>query len=159
MKTITILAFLVLGACTLAVSQPLAVDARAGFSMLSGGGSSTALALAAGVEIPIQQNLAFRPGIDITFHDGTPIEITGLLKYMLPSTTASIPLYIDGGLSAWFIPGASSLGLDFGGGTYFSASEGKYQIPAEIRMGPIFNSGASSFQVSISAGIRFSLGS
>jgi hypothetical protein len=158
MKTITILTILVLGACNFALSQPLAVDAKAGLSVFSGGGSSTALDLSAGVEIPIQQNLAFRPGLDITTHNGTPIEITGLLKFTLPEATASFPIYVDGGLAAWFYSGGSSLGLDFGGGTYFSASEGKMQIPLEIRMGPIFDSGASSFQLSLCTGVRFSLG-
>ncbi len=158
MKSIALLALLVLGLTWTATAQPLAVDAKAGLSVLTGGGGSTALLFGAGVEIPIQSNLIFRPELDLTTHSGTPVEIAGLVKYTLPAGTASIPLYIDGGLSAWFYSGGSSLGMDFGGGTYFSAGGGKTQIPLEIRLGPIFNSNSSSFQLSLATGIRFSLG-
>jgi hypothetical protein len=161
MKTSILIALLVLafGAVATAPAQPMSADAKIGLSVFSGGGSSTGLLFGGALDIPFQQNLYFRPELDITTHDGTPIEIAGLLKYNLPSSTASIPIFLDGGLAAWFYSGGSSLGLDFGAGTYFSGGEGKFQIPAEIRMGPIFDSGASSFQISLSTGIRFSIGS
>jgi hypothetical protein len=140
------------------LAQPMTADAKVGLSVLSGGGSSTSLLFGGALDIPFQENLYFRPELDITLHDGTPIEIAALLKYDLPSTTASMPLFVDGGLGFWFYSGGSSLGLDFGGGTYFSANEGKMKIPLEVRMGPIFNSGSASFQFSLSTGIRFSIG-
>lgn len=152
------LALLVLAGLAPVAAQPLAVDGKVGLSVFSGGGSSTALLFGAAIDIPFQENLYFRPELDITTHNGTPIEIAALLKYNLPASTSSIPLFIDGGVSFWFYSGGSSLGLDFGGGTYFSASEGKIQIPAEIRMGPVFDSGSSSFQLSLSTGVRFMVG-
>jgi hypothetical protein len=161
MKTCTLVALVALLFCAVsfAPAQPMSLDAKVGLSLFSGGGSSTSLLFGGALDIPFQENLYFRPELDITTHNGTPIEIAGLLKYNLPTTSTPMPLFLTGGLSAWFYSGGSSLGLDFGGGTYFSTGEGgKLQIPAEIRMGPIFDSGASSFQISLSTGVRFSIG-
>ncbi len=157
-QTLFALFVLLLAASSAGLSQPMAADAKVGLSVFSGGGSSTGLLFGAGLDIPFQENLYFRPELDITTHGGTPIEIAGLLKYNLPAATASMPLFVDGGLSIWFYSGGSSLGLDFGGGSYISAGDGKMKIPLEVRMGPIFNAGASSFQFSLSTGIRFSVG-
>jgi len=141
-----------------ATAQPLSVDAKAGLSFFSGGGgSSTGFLLGGALDIPMQENLFIRPEFNLTTHGGTPIEIAAILKYNLPTSPLSSPVYVDGGLGLWFDAGGSALGLDFGCGTLLSPSESGIQIPVEIRLGPIFESGTTVFQIACTSGIRFSL--
>jgi hypothetical protein len=138
-------------------AQGLSGDAKLGLSIFSGGGSSTALLVGGAIDIPFQDNLLFRPEFNLTLHDGTPIEIAALLKYNPPTSGSNIPLYLVGGLGLWFYSGGSSLGMDFGAGTYFLMNEGKLKIPAEVRVGPIFESGTTVFQIALTTGVNFSL--
>ena len=138
-------------------SQKMAFDAKFGLSFLTGNGSSSGILFGGGLDIPMDNNkLYVRPELNITSHGGTPIELGGELKYFLPSETKN-NLYIDGGLGIWFHSGGSSLGLDFGGGTIFPLHGSDLSIPAEIRLGPIFYSGSSTFQIAITSGIRFNM--
>jgi hypothetical protein len=131
-------------------------DAKFGLSFLNGDGSSTGLLFGGAIDIPIKSNLWARPELNITTHTGTPIELAGELKYLL-DTQSKNPYYLEGGLGLWFYSGGSAFGLDFTGGTIFSLSNSNLQIPAELRFGPIFESGNTVFQVALTSGVRFSL--
>lgn len=159
MKKPSLICILFLSICSssIVLGQPMIADAKFGLSILSGGGSSNGFLFGGALDIPFQENMYIRPEFNLTTHGGTPIELAAILKYNLPSSTSSMPLYIDGGLGLWFYSGGSSLGADFGGGTVFSLSESKLQIPAEIRLGPIFESGTTVFQIALTSGIRFSI--
>jgi hypothetical protein len=137
-------------------SQKMAFDAKFGLSFFTGNGSSSGILFGGGLDIPMDNKLYVRPELNITSHSGTPIELGGQLKYYLPSETKT-NLYIDGGMGIWFHSGGSSLGLDFGGGTIFPLHGSDLSIPAEIRLGPIFNSGSTTFQIAITSGIRFNI--
>ncbi len=137
-------------------SQDMKIDGKFGLSIFSGGGSSTGILLGGGLDIPIDKKLYARPELNITTHGGTPIEIAGLIKYFLPSQS-NPEIYIDGGLGFWFYSGGSALGLDFGAGALFPLHNSNLVIPAEIRLGPIFESGSSVFQIAFTSGVRFSL--
>ena len=141
---------------TSAVAQGLSADGKAGLSIFSGGGSSTGLLFGGGIDFPITKSLYARPELNITTHAGTPIEIAGELKYYIPSSMKP-SLYVDGGLGIWFRSGGSSLGLDFGGGAIFPIEGAKFSIPAEIRLGPVFESGSTAFQIGLTTGIRFGI--
>ena len=139
-----------------AFSQKMALDGKFGLSFLTGNGnSSTGLLIGGGLDIPFQQGLFFRPELNITTHGGTPIELAGNLKYFLPTSPLQTDFYIDGGLGFWFYSGGSALGIDAGAGTIFPLSGSNLKIPAEIRIGPIFESGSSAFQIALTTGVRF----
>jgi hypothetical protein len=138
-------------------SQQMAVDGKFGLSIFSGGGSSTAVLFGGGLDIPIGQNLFARPELNITTHNSTPIEMAGIVKYEIPNLKSAVPFYIDGGLGFWFFTGGPYVSMDFGGGAIFPISGSKLKIPAEIRMGPLFTSGTTTFQIAITSGVRFSL--
>src|SRR5258708_7804332 len=133
---------LLLVSSSLSHGQPLAIDGKFGISFLTGNGSSTGLLIGGGMDIPFQQSLYFRPELNITSHPGTPIEIGAKLKYLLPPSNMSMNLYLVGGLGVWFYSGGSAVGIDGGIGTLFPLSGSKLKIPAEIRLGPIFESGS-----------------
>ncbi len=138
------------------LSQNMKMDGKFGLSILTGNGSSTGILFGGGLDIPMDNKLYIRPEINITTHGGTPIEIAGQIKYFLPSQKDP-EMYIDGGLGFWFYSGGSALGLDFGGGVLFPLHNSNLVIPAEIRLGPIFQSGSSVFQIALTSGVRFSL--
>ena len=137
-------------------AQEMAVDGKFGVSIFSGGGS-TAFLLGGAVDIPTRQNFFVRPELNITTHGGTPIELAAVVKYDIPSIKSPSKVYVDGGLGLWFFSGGPYFGLDFGGGTIFPLDVSKISIPAEIRLGPIFSSGSTTFQIGISGGVRFSI--
>jgi hypothetical protein len=137
-------------------SQPLKADGKFGLSFLTGNGSSSAILFGGAVDIPLDNKLFVRPELNITTHPGTPIEMAGEIKYFLPSQTHP-ELYLDGGLGIWFYSGGTALGFDFGGGALFPIQGSSLVIPAEIRLGPIFQSGSSVFQIALTSGVRFSL--
>lgn len=139
------------------LSQNMAADVKGGLSFFSGNGSSTGLLFGGALDIPMDPNLFFRPEINITTHGGTPIELAGLIKYHLPETGTKTTFYLDGGLGLWFYSGGSSIGVDLGGGAIFPLEDSNIRIPAEIRVGPIFESGTTVFQITLSSGVRFSL--
>ena len=144
------------GLCTSAsLAQKMALDGKIGLSFLTGNGSSTGLLIGGGLDVPFQDRLFFRPELNITTHDGTPIELGGKLKYIFPTSPISTELYMTGGLGVWFRKGGSALGIDAGVGTLFPLSGSNLKIPAEIRLGPIFESGSSVFQIALTSGIRF----
>jgi hypothetical protein len=139
-----------------AQSKKLWADGKLGLSFLTGGGSSSGLLLGGAVDIPIDKNLFARPELNITTHGGTPIEIAGELKYLLDVQSKQV-FYVEGGLGLWFYSGGSAVGLDFTGGTLFPLSGSSLIIPAELRLGPIFQSGNTVFQIALTSGIRFSI--
>ncbi len=159
-KSITIL-YGILGLLAISSSlshgQPLAIDGKFGISFLTGNGSSTGFLIGGGMDIPFQQSLYFRPELNITSHGGTPIEIGAKLKYLMPQSNMNMNLYLVGGLGVWFYSGGSALGIDGGVGTLFPLSGSNLKIPAEIRLGPIFESSTSIFQIALTTGIRFDL--
>ena len=162
MNRISRLVFLAAAAGMLLSSDGMAqesknmMDAKIGLSFLNGSRSSTGLLLGGAIDIPIDKKLFVRPELNITTHGGTPIELAGELKYMLDVQSKN-PYYLMGGLGLWFYSGGSALGLDFTGGTIFSLSGSTLQIPAEFRIGPIFQSGNTVFQVALTSGVRFSI--
>ena len=141
---------------TTTAQQKLMADGKLGLSFLTGGGSSTGLLLGGALDIPIDKKLFVRPELNITTHPGTPIELAGELKYNLDVESKNT-YYIAGGLGLWFHTGGTDLGLDFTGGTIFPLSNSNLLIPAEIRLGPIFYSGQSVFQIALTSGVRFSM--
>lgn len=138
-------------------SQNFYLDGKLGFSIFSGGGyGTTALLLVGGLDIPSGNQFYLRPELNITTHSGTPIEIGGLAKYLIPLQTSQTTLYVDGGLGIWFYTGGPYLSLDFGGGAIFPTSD-RVSIPVELKLGPIFSGGQSVFQFAITSGIRLPL--
>ena len=135
-------------------SQPSAIEGRLGMSVFSRGGGSTGLLLGGALEIPFRQELSFRPELNMTSHNGTPIELGAKLRYEIPASPLKQRLYVIGGLGAWFYSGGPGFGIDFGGGMMFLLEGTKLSVPLEIRLGPIFGSGGSSFQMSLTGGIR-----
>ena len=154
--TISVFAVLLTAAAGQAQSSKLMVDAKLGLSILTGGGSSTALLFGGAVDIPIDKKMFARPELNITTHPGTPIELAGQLKYLLDIESKNT-YYVEGGLGLWFNAGGTSVGLDFTGGMLFPLSDSKLIIPAEIRLGPIFATGNTIFQIALTSGVRFSL--
>ncbi len=143
---------------TTGYSQKLAMDGKFGLSILSGNGnSSTGILFGGALDIPLNPNLFIRPEFNLTTHSGTPIEMAGVIKYNIPTTGYSTTFYVDGGMGLWFSPGGPYLGLDFGGGALFPLSGSNLKIPAEIRLGPIFATGATVFQIALTSGVRFNL--
>jgi hypothetical protein len=141
-----------------AFAQKMAADGKFGLSIFSGGGnSSTGLLFGGALDLPIGENLFARPELNITTHGGTPIELGGGVKYYIPSAGSTTPYYVDGGLGLWFYSGGPYVGLDFTGGAIFPLSGSNLKIPAEIRIGPIFASGSTVFQIALTSGLRFSL--
>jgi hypothetical protein len=139
-------------------AQKIKADGKFGLSFLSGGGSSSTGVLFGGaLDIPLNQGFYVRPELNITSNNDTPIEMAGEIKYLIPSPNLSPTLYLDGGLGIWFFTGGPYFGLDFGGGAIFPITGSNLEIPAEIRLGPIFASGSTVFQVALTSGIRFSL--
>ena len=106
------------------------------------------------MDIPFQEALFFRPELNITTHDGTPIEIGGKVKFLLPTSSTNMNLYAIGGLGIWFRSGGSALGIDGGMGTLFSLSGTNVKIPLDLRLGPIIESGSTIFQIALTTGIR-----
>lgn len=155
-KFVLVLVALITASLTSSFSQSTALDAKIGASFFTGGGSSSALLFGGGIDIPIEKSIYVRPEFNLTTHSGTPSEISGMIKYFIPSDMGR-PLYVQGGLGLWFRSGGSSLGVDFGGGTIFSVGGEKFSIPAEIKLGPIFEAGNTTFQVALTTGLRFSL--
>lgn len=155
-SALLIVAICVITASNNGLSQNMKMDGKFGFSVLAGNGSSTGILLGGGLDIPIDHNLLARPELNITTHGGTPIEMAAQIKYFLPSHT-NPELYVDGGLGVWFYKGGAALGLDFGGGALFPLHNSNLIIPAEIRIGPVFESGSSVFQIALTSGVRFSL--
>ena len=139
------------------VAQKMAFDGKLGLSFFTGNGSSTGLLLGGGLDILLQERLYARPELNITTHNGTPIELGGKLKYLLPPGSMSTDFYLTGGLGIWFYSGGSALGLDGGVGTLFPLSGTNLKIPAEVRIGPIFVSGSSVFQIALTTGVRFDI--
>jgi hypothetical protein len=152
-----LLAILTVTAVLTAQSQPLAGEARAGLSVFTGDGGSTSLMIGGLLDIPLQGRLSVMPHLDFTTHSGNPIEIGGLVKYSPPYLLAGGKTFLDAGLGIWFYSGGSALGMDFGGGAYFPVADGKAAIPVELRLGPVFQSGNTIFQIGFSSGIRFDL--
>jgi hypothetical protein len=150
-------AILLFFAFTQAQSQPISAEGRGGLSVFTGNGGSTGLLLGGLLDIPVQGRISAMPHLTITTHTGTPIELGGLLKYTPPYLFAGGKSFLDAGLGIWFYSGGSALGLDFGAGAHFPLSDSKMSIPVEFRMGPVFESGNSVFQFSISSGIRFDI--
>jgi hypothetical protein len=139
-------------------AQKIAADGKFGLSIFSGNGNnSTGILFGAGLDLPVAHDLYARPEINITTHGGTPIELGGGVKYLIPSSGSSTMFYLDGGLGLWFYSGGPYVGLDFTGGAIFPLSGSNLKIPAEVRLGPIFASGPTVFQISLTSGIRFSL--
>ena len=138
-------------------SQKMALDGKIGLSFFTGTGSSTGLLLGGGLDIPFQDRSFIRPELNITTHSGTPLELGGKLKYILPTSPISTELYFTGGMGIWFYSGGSALGIDAGVGTLFPLSGTNLKIPAEIRSGPIFESGSSVFQIALTTGVRFNI--
>jgi hypothetical protein len=138
-------------------AQGLMADGKFGLSFFSGGGSSTAVLFGGAVDFPLndQSSLFARPELNITTHGATPIEIAGVVKYDVTTSFVPHKLYVDGGLGIWFMTGGPYIGLDLGGGIIFPLQNEGFQIPLEIRLGPIFSSGASIFQIALTTGVRF----
>ncbi len=154
--TISIFAVLLTAVSGLAQSNKIMADAKLGLSFLTGGGSSTGLLFGGAVDIPIDKKMFARPELNITTHPGTPIELAGELKYLLDVESKNT-YYVEGGLGLWFNAGGTSVGLDFTGGALFPLTDSKLIIPAEIRLGPIFATGNTIFQIALTSGVRFSL--
>ena len=150
--------------CSALTSTPLAslfaqsrsLDAKIGASFFSGGSSSSGLLFGAGIDIPVDKSIFVRPEFNLTTHSGTPSEISGMIKYFVPSEKG-MSLYVNGGLGLWFRSGGSSLGANFGGGTIFSAGGEKFSIPVEIKLGPVVETNNTTFQAALTSGIRFNL--
>ena len=162
MKPRILLGCLVLSALLLiqsnGVAQKMSVDGKFGLSIFSGGdNNSRGLLLGGALDLPIGQNLYARPEVNITTHSSTPIELGGGVKYNIPSTGSTTQFYVDGGLGLWFFSGGPYLGLDFTGGAIFPLNGENFKIPAEVRIGPIFISGNTVFQIALTSGIRFSI--
>ena len=139
-------------------AQKMAVDGKFGLSIFSGGGNnSTGILFGGALDLPVAQNLYARPELNITTRGGTPIELGGGVKYNIPSASSSMMFYVDGGLGLWFYSGGPYVGLDFTGGAIFPLSGSNLKIPAEIRIGPIFASGSTVFQIALTSGVRFSI--
>jgi len=141
----------------LSYSQKMAADGKVGISFFTGNGSSTGLLFGGGLDIPFQDRLYFRPELNITTHGGTPIELGGKLKYVLPTSPFGTDFYVDGGIGVWFSSGGSALGIDGGAGTLFSLSGSNLKIPVEIRLGPILESGSTVFHIAITSGVRLGI--
>ncbi len=136
--------------------QKYAADAKFGLSFLSGRGSGSSGVLFGGaLDIPVGQGLYARPELNITTHSDTPIELAGGLKYNIPNTNTATQFYVDGGIGIWFYSGGPYVGLDFTGGAIFPLSDSNLKIPAEVRIGPIFATGSTVFQVTLTSGVRF----
>ena len=143
---------------TKASAQKIAADGKFGLSIFTGSGnSSTSLLFGGAIDLPMSDNLYARPELNITTHGDTPIELAGGIKYYLPTQGTQTQFYVNGGLGIWFFSGGPYLGLDFTGGAIFPLSGSNLKIPAEIRIGPIFSSGNTIFQIALTSGIRFSL--
>ena len=138
-------------------TQKLYFDAKLGLTFWSGNGSTSGLLFGGGLDIPVDKNLYGRPELNITTLSGTPIELAAALKYMIPNTLAATPLYVEGGPGLWFSSGGTSFTLDFGGGAIFALKGSNLSIPAEVKFGPIFASGSTIFQITLSSGIRFAI--
>jgi len=138
-------------------AQKMAFDGKLGLSFLTGNGSSTGLLIGGGLDFPFQERLYLRPELNITTHGGTPIELGGKVKYILPSSPMSTELYLTGGIGIWFYSGGSALGLDGGIGTLFPLSGTNLKIPVEIRLGPILESGNTVFQIALTTGVRMDI--
>ena len=136
--------------------KKMSFDAKFGLSFFTGNGSSSGVLFGGGLDIPMDNKLYVRPELNITSHGGTPIEMAGQIKYFVPNESKT-NFYVDGGLGIWFQSGGTSLGLDFGGGAIFPLHDSDLSIPAEIRVGPIFNSGNTVFQIALTSGIRFNI--
>lgn len=137
-------------------SKKIMAEGKLGLSFFTAGGSSTGLLLGGAVDIPLSKKTFARPEINITTHPGNPIEIAGQFKYLLDVESKNA-YYVEGGLGLWFYSGGSAVGLDFTGGTIFPLSGSDLLIPAEIRLGPVFESGNTILQIALTSGIRFSL--
>ena len=137
-----------------ASSQNMALEGKLGLSFLTGSGGSTGLLIGGGLDVPMQEKLYFRPELNITTHGGTPIELGAKARYFLPPNSFSTELFIDGGIGIWFYSGGSALGLDGGIGTLLTPSNSAFQVPIELRLGPIFESGSPVFQIVLTTGIR-----
>jgi hypothetical protein len=135
----------------------LKFDAKLGLTFWTGSGSTSGLLFGGGLDIPVDNNLYGRPELNITTLSGTPIELGAMLKYMIPNTMATTPLYIEGGPGLWFSSGGTSFALDFGGGAIFALQGSKLSIPAELKFGPIFASGETVWQFTLSSGVRFDI--
>ncbi len=139
-------------------AQKIAADAKFGLSIFSGGGSnSTDLLFGGALDLPAGDNLYIRPELNITTHPNTPIELAGGVKYNIPNPASATQFYVDGGLGLWFYSGGPYFGMDFTGGAIFPLSGSNLKIPAEVRLGPIFSSGTTTFQIALTSGVRFTL--
>ena len=154
---IHLFALLILTGSSNIYAQNMMVDGKFGISIFSSSGSSTGILLGGAIDIPSSNNLYIRPELNITSHGGTPIEMAGLVKYNIPTTGSNMQFYVDGGLGIWFFTGGPYLSIDFGGGAIFPLKGSKLSIPLDIRLGPFFSSGSSTFQIAITSGVRFSL--
>lgn len=133
------------------------IGARAGLSIGSAGGSSSAgFQLGGCYEYFLNKNASIGSELNLNTQDGTPIEWGNSYKYYFKVPAHNLKAYIDGGFNLWFMTGGPYFGFRFGGGALFPIDK-KLYVPVDIKMGPIFISGSNVFYFAITSGIRYEL--
>ncbi len=116
--------------------------------------TSAGLEIGPTAEVIFAKQFSITTEFNISTQSGTPIEWANTFKtYFLIRDSKILP-YADGGFSLLFYTGGPYFGIRAGGGALFPVAKNLY-IPADLQFGIYFTTGATTFGVAITSGIRY----
>jgi hypothetical protein len=123
-----------------------------------GGTSSTSAGLQIGPmgEVIFSKQFAIGMELNINTQGGTPIEWASYFKTYFQLTGSSIKPYAHAGFSLFFYTGGPYFCIFAGGGANFPIAP-KLYIPADLKLGPVFSSGSTTFYLAVTSGIRYEI--